>query len=53
MDLPTQDDLRAKLPEEVKNSVHATRLENLKFRLEQAYEAVENNKKSHIKIRKY
>jgi hypothetical protein len=31
MNLPTQDNLRAKLPEEIQNSEHATRLENLEF----------------------
>jgi hypothetical protein len=50
MNLPTQDDLRAKLPEEIQNSEHATRLENLKFSLKKAHEVVrENNRKSHEK----
>jgi hypothetical protein len=50
MNLPTQDDLRAKLPEKLQNSEHATRLENLKFSLKKAYEVVkENNRKSHEK----
>ncbi|KDR11716.1 hypothetical protein L798_14477, partial [Zootermopsis nevadensis] len=50
MKLPTQDDLQAKLPEELQNSEHATRLENLKFSLKKAYEVVkENNRKSHEK----
>jgi hypothetical protein len=41
------------LPEEIQNPEHATRLENLKFSLKKANEAVaENNRKSHFKNKK-
>lgn len=48
IDLPSCDDLKAKISEEVKDSDYAHRLENLKSSLKLAYEVVRrNNKKSH------
>jgi hypothetical protein len=49
MILPSSDDLKAKLSEEVKDYDHARRLENLKFSLKKACQFVKkNNRKSHL-----
>ena len=49
MILPSSDDLKVKLSEDVKDQDHAKRLENLKFSLEKAYKLLKkNNRKSHL-----
>jgi transposase InsO family protein len=54
MNLPTQDDLEAKLSAEAQSSEHSTKLENLKSCLKKAYEIVRtNNQQSHRQNKKY
>jgi hypothetical protein len=54
MNLPTQDDIEAKLSVEAQNSEHSTTLKSLKNCLKKAYEIVKSsNQQLHSQNKKY